>query len=128
MKNLCLLMLFVSFIANTKSLPVEFFAADPKFIEMKISPDGKNVAFTYKDGDEYKVGIMNLKTKAGPFSFGMGPGREAAQFHWANDERLVILSRKVTSFLDGSNTYPELFSVNKDGSKREMLWDFQRSN
>ncbi|WP_223787040.1 S9 family peptidase [Marinicella meishanensis] len=94
---------------------------------MKISPDGKHLAFTYEDEDQVKLGVMNMKTKKGVYSFSMGPNREAAQFWWVNNKRLMIQSQRITGWLDGQQPYPELFTVNYDGKKRELMWDFQRA-
>ncbi len=127
MKYLMMLLLSVSLTVQSKTIPLEHFAAKSAFISMKLSPDGKHLAFTYEEESQIKLGIMNMKTKEGLFSFDMGPNREAAQFWWVNNKRVMIQSQKITGWLDGKNTYPELFTVNIDGKKRELMWDFQRA-
>lgn len=127
MKNLCLLLLFVSVTAISKTIPLEHFAQKSKFITMKIAPDGKHLAFTYEDEDQVKLGIMNMKSKKGTFSFDMGPNREAAQFWWANNNRVIVQSQRITGWLDGKKTYPEMFAADIDGKKRELMWDYQNS-
>jgi dipeptidyl aminopeptidase/acylaminoacyl peptidase len=121
------LCLMAAISSQAKPIPVEYFASNPKFLSMKIAPDGKHLAFTYEDEGQFKVGIMNMKTKEGTFSFSMGPNREAAQYWWLNNKRIMIYSQRITGWLDGKRTYPELFSVNIDGKKRELMWDFQNS-
>lgn len=112
---------------QSKEIPFEHFASDPKFLSMKISPDAKHLAFTYKDEGQFKVGIMEMKSKKGTYSFSMGPNRETAQYWWLNDNRILIISQRITGWLDGKETYPEMFSVNIDGKKRELMWDYQNS-
>lgn len=128
MKYILILLLSVTLTANSKLIPLEHFAQKSKFISMKIAPNGKHLAFTYEDEDQIKLGIMNMKSKKGIFSFDMGPNREAAQFWWGNNERVVIISQKITGWLDGKNTYPEMFAADIDGKKRKMMWDYQRAN
>ena len=128
MKYLLILLLSMSTYVNSKPIPLEHFAQKAKFINMKIAPDGKHLAFTYEDESQIKLGIMNMKTMQGTFSFDMGPNREAAQFWWANNERVIIISQRITGWLDGKNTYPEMFAANIDGKKRQVLWNYQRSD
>ncbi len=126
------LFLLTAFLLSTLTsqanlVPVENFAAKSDFIDMKISPDGKRMAFTYEQDSSINLGVMDMKTKEGIYSFDMGPNREVAFFYWGNNERLIIQSQRITGWLDGARKYPELFSANYDGKKRQMLWDFQRS-
>lgn len=113
--------------SHSKPVPVENFAAKSDFISMKISPDGKHIAFTYEEDSSINLGVMNMKTKKGVYSFKMGDNREVAYFFWGNNTRLVIQSQRITGWLDGAAKYPELFSADLDGKSRKMLWDFQRS-
>jgi len=114
--------------AVAKEIPLEAFAAKSDFISMKISPDGKHMAFTYEQESSINLGVMNMKTKKGLYSFEMGDNREVASFFWGNNKRLVIQSERTTGWLDGAQKYPELFSADLDGKKRKLLWDFQRSS
>ncbi|MEZ5470562.1 MAG: S9 family peptidase [Marinicella sp.] len=127
MKNILTVMLLFTFTVNSKPVPVENFAAKSEFISMKISPDGKHMAFTYEEDSSINLGVMDMKTKKGIYSFKMGDNREVAFFFWGNNKRLVIQSQKVTGWLDGAHNYPELFSADLDGKNRQLLWDFQRS-
>jgi dipeptidyl aminopeptidase/acylaminoacyl peptidase len=113
--------------SQANPIPVENFAAKSDFISMKISPDGKHMAFTFEQDSSINLGVMDMKTKKGIYSFEMGDNREVAFFHWGNNERLIIQSQRITGWLDGARQYPELFSADYDGKNREMLWDFQRS-
>lgn len=113
--------------SQAETIPVENFAAKSDFISMKISPDGKYMAFTYEQDSSINLGVMDMKTKQGIYSFDMGDNREVAFFHWGNKERLIIQSQRITGWLDGARKYRELFSADFNGKDREMLWDFQRS-
>ena len=119
--------LLITTITSAKVIPLKDFAQKSQFKTVKISPDGKHVAYTYEEGTEVKVGIINLKTKKGIYSFDVGENREVVAFWWGNNDRVVVLGGKITGWLDGANKYYELIAVNIDGKKRESLWDFQRA-
>ncbi len=125
--TLITLMLF-SWNSQAELVPVENFAAKSDFISMKISPDGKHMAFTFEQDSSINLGVMDMKTKKGIYSFEMGDNREVAFFYWGNNKRLIIQSQRVTGWLDGAEKKPELFSADYDGKKRKLLWDFQRSS
>ena len=120
-------LLLLTINSQAKPIPVENFAAKSDFISMKISPDGKHMAFTYEQDSSINLGVMDMKTKKGIYSFEMGDNREVAFFYWANNKRLIIQSQRITGWLDGARKYPELFSADYNGKNRQMLWDFQRS-
>lgn len=129
MSNKIILMALLLFSLNSQAelVPVENFAAKSDFISMKISPDGKHMAFTYEQDSSINLGVMDMKTKEGIYSFEMGDNREVAFFYWGNNKRLIIQSQRITGWLDGARKYPELFSADYDGKKRKVLWDFKSS-
>lgn len=108
-------------LSQAEPVPVENFAAKSDFISMKISPDGKHMAFTYEQDSSINLGVMDMKTKEGVYSFNMGDNREVAFFYWGNNKRLIIQSQRVTGWLDGAPKYPELFSADYNGKNRQML-------
>ncbi|AOE49236.1 S9 family peptidase [Kangiella sediminilitoris] len=113
---------------QAEQIPIEDFAKKSQFKDVRISPDGKHVAFTYEDDNQVKLAIMDLENKDIKFSFGAGDGREIIQFFWPNNDRVVMLQRKITGWLDGARQYPRLVAGNIDGTERDLLWDFQRSS
>lgn len=129
MKKFSLIILFL--IVNTsvfgKQVSLADFAQKSKIKTIRISPDAKHIAYTYEEGTEVKLAIMEIKTKKGIYSFDVGPGREVVQFWWANNNRVGVLGGKITGWLDGAKKYYELISVNINGKKRKTLWDFQRA-
>lgn len=112
---------------QAKDIPIEDFAKKSQFKSSRISPDGKHVAFTYEDGNQVKLAVMDLENKEIKISFEAGEDREVVMFFWGNNERVVMLQRKITGWLDGAREYPKLVAGNIDGTERLLLWDFQRS-
>lgn len=120
--------LFVTGAAQSKIIPIEDFAKKSQFKSAKVSPDGEHIAFTYEDGSEVKLAVMNIADNKILSSFDVGDERAVEWFSWANNERVVMLAANITGWLDGASKEPLLLAGNIDGTKRNQLWDFQRSN
>lgn len=119
--------LFVSGMAQSKIIPIEDFAKKSQFKSAKVSPDGEHIAFTYEDGSEVKLAVMNVASNKLLTSFEVGNEREVVYFHWVNNERVIMLAGNITGWLDGADKDYRLVAGNIDGTKRFELWDFQRS-
>lgn len=131
MKKILVILLLLTNIVNAqntnKIIPLADFAQKSQIKSIQISPDGKHAAYTYEEGTEVRLGIMNLATKKGVYTFDVGPNREVVQFWWANNKRIGILGANITGWLDGARKAYELIAVNINGKKRKTLWDFQRA-
>lgn len=112
---------------DNKKIPIEDFAKKSEFKDARISPDGKHVAFTYEDGQQVNLAIMDLEDRKIVMSFDSGEEREVAYFFWGNNERVVMLQQNITGWLDGEEKEAKLVAGNIDGTKRVQLWGFQRS-
>lgn len=84
--------LFVTGAAQSKIIPIEDFAKKSQFKSAKVSPDGEHIAFTYEDGSEVKLAVMNIADNKILSSFDVGDERAVEWFSWANNERVVMLA------------------------------------
>lgn len=119
--------LFITGAAHSKIIPIEDFAKKSQFKSAKVSPDGEHIAFTYEDGSEVKLAVMNITNNKILTSFEVGDEREVVYYHWVNNERVLMLAGNITGWLDGADKDYRLVAGNIDGTKRVQLWDFQRS-
>lgn len=119
--------LFLCGAAQSKTIPIEDFAKKSQFKSAKVSPDGEHIAFTYEDGSEVKLAVMNIANNKLLTTFDVGDEREVVSFHWVNNERVLMLAGNITGWLDGADKDYRLVAGNIDGTKRVQLWDFQRS-
>lgn len=105
---------------------VQDFFSYPKISDVKISPDGKYLAFVIADpktGEDRK-GLVLITTDASRNvvnSFSVNGNQLVAQFWWTADDRiLAATATQVGSydrpFLDGN-----LYAINADGSKHRQL-------
>ncbi|WP_444994589.1 alpha/beta hydrolase family protein [Aliikangiella sp. IMCC44359] len=102
-------------------VPLEVFAKHPKFQNMKISPSGKYLAFTFKEGTEVKLAVMNRKTKKVIAGFADGENRHVVQFDWLNNERISMYFQTITGWLDGTEPNTAWLVANANGKKRKIL-------
>ncbi|MHC9511329.1 alpha/beta hydrolase family protein [Kangiella sp. M94] len=119
--------LFLCGAAQSKTIPIEDFAKKSQFKSAKVSPDGEHIAFTYEDGSEVKLAVMNIADNKILTSFEVGDEREVIDFQWVNNERVMMVAVNITGYLDGAPKEPKLVAGNIDGTKRVQLWDYQRS-
>ena len=81
-------------------VPTREFFEKAQVTDMRISPDGQHVAFTYEEGSEVKLAIMNLAESSITTSFGFGENQHVFSFWWGSDERVVMSVGEVTGNLD----------------------------
>lgn len=114
--------------ATAPLIPVEDFAKHAAYQQVKISPDGKHLAFSFRDETEVKLAVLNRKKNEVTAIFEFGEWRQVTGFHWANNERLLLEVEKRVGYLDKKAGPRELFSANVDGKHRKKLFTVQRSN
>ncbi|NNJ72353.1 MAG: hypothetical protein HKP09_04135, partial [Enterobacterales bacterium] len=124
-KRLTILAMLLSMlsIAADKNIPLEVFAEPAKYKTIQISPSGKYLAFTYEDGTEVKMGVLERETLKPTAGFEFGENRHVVGFDWLNDERLSMTVQTRVGWLDGTNPRTYWAAANADGSNRRVLWD-----
>lgn len=110
-------------VAHADQIPTRNFVANSVFTDMKISPDGSHVAFTYDEDAQRKLGIINLTDEVVTASFGLGENQFVTDFWWASNERIVMSVARVTGYLDTMYTPARLYASNVDGRRRQQLLD-----
>lgn len=123
---ICLMFLFTG-VVHADQIPLREFFEHRQFVNMQISPDGQNVAFTYEEGTEVKLAVMSLEQKKILSSFSFGDQMHVLNFFWGNNERVVMSVGKVTGNLDNLGRPTHLYAANLDGSKRQQIFEMQRS-
>jgi len=108
-------------------VPLEVFAKHSQFKDVEISPTGEFLAFTYEEGTEVKLAVMERKTKKVISHFGFGDNRHVVQFAWLNNDRLFLQVQTVIGWLDGANANTKWYATNVDGSQKRILWEFIES-
>jgi len=88
----------------------------------KISPDGKHLAVAAQI--QGKMGLVFLdRSKFKPVGFANFSGHEeVGDYHWVNNERVVIELVRRSPSSEAPSSYGELFAINKDGKKGKMIY------
>jgi hypothetical protein len=81
-------------------IPLQDFFEHSKFRDMKLSPDGKHVAFTFQEDSEVKLSILNLEKNQLTSSYAFGDEKQVLDFYWASDNRVVMAVFTVVGNLD----------------------------
>lgn len=121
---LSLSLLCLASLANASLAPADF-AKNEAYLDAKISPDGKKLAVRVLSEGKRRLIVLDaksLKTKGNIFFPGQ---QEVGDFFWANDKRLVIKLMDSEPWLEEPFYVGELFSVNYDGSKPELIYGYR---
>lgn len=123
---LLLFILLASFEPKASSEDIlKLFIKNPTYSNVKISPDGKYFGtVTYIDGKRVLIFIdTNSFTAVNAVRF---PGNsEVGEYYWVNNERVVIKMAESQPWLKAPSYYGELFAVNWDGSKAQMIYGYR---
>ena len=115
--------------ASAQEVSTRQFFDSAQVRNMQISPDAKHVAFTFEEGSEVKLGIMDPENRELLTVFGFGENQHVVQFLWGNNERVIMSVATVTGNLDTQRTAPpSLYAANIDGKRREQIYDSSRSS
>ncbi|WP_214000254.1 prolyl oligopeptidase family serine peptidase [Arsukibacterium sp.] len=116
-------------VAANELIPVRHFFEHAKFNNMKVSPDGKHIAFTFQEDTEVKLAVMKLSNMAVTSSFAFGENMHVVNFHWGNKSRVLMEVAEITGNLVNMNgTAVNLYAANIDGTRRTELFRTERSN
>jgi len=100
---------------------VSAYTRKDQFTDLKISPNGEYLAATMPMEDRSVLAVIQRGTNKVTGSFKMPRDNYVADFEWISADRLVITGAEKFGFLDKPQPTGELFAMNADGSKTEML-------
>jgi len=103
------------------------FFANSLVTDMTISPAGEHVAFTYEDGSEVKLAVMELDSQEVTAGFSFGDNQHVFDFWWGSDERILMSVGEVTGNLDNTGRPAHLYAADVDGSNRQQIFEMLTS-
>lgn len=92
--------------------------------DAKLSPDGSKIAFSIRAEGKMAIAFIarDSKKTLGSLTF---PGiNEVGSFQWVNNERVVINMVRKKPWREEPIFYGELYAVNYDGSRGEMIYGY----
>ena len=105
-----------------KPYDIEDFLREQKFVDIKISPTGEYYAATVRV--ERKTALAILRRSDSKVMASMtipGDRTHVDDFWWVNNERVLISAAEKIGELERPQPTGELYAVNVDGKKGEML-------
>lgn len=115
-------------ISANDQLPLDYFIKHGDYLDLQLSPDGKHLAARVRADNKVMLGI--LSTEDMQIVGGVRPQNNDIihTVTWVNNERLVFEYAEKRFSLDRPEPTGELFAMNLDGSRREMLFGYRASD
>lgn len=109
-------------------LPIEHFVKDGDYLDVSLSPSGNRLAARVRVND--KVMMVVVDRASNEIVGGARPdeGSVIHSVEWINDERLLFSYAEDRFDLDAPVATGELFGINYDGKRRELLAGFRASD
>mgnify|MGYP000224056454 FL=1 len=96
-----------------------------KFQNVKISPDGKHLAVAIMKDNKRSLIFLNRKTKKYVGGLRLPQLNEVGRYYWVTNERVVIKVNQRVAWRQEPRFYGELYAVNIDGSRGEMIYGYR---
>ncbi|MGV8941436.1 MAG: alpha/beta hydrolase family protein [Lysobacter sp.] len=106
-----------------KAVDVAPYIRADMFESIKISPKGDYYAATVPLDNGRRTGLVIMRDtdKAVTGTFSLGRNTHVADFHWVNDERVLISMSEKLGALETPQLTGELYAINADGGKPQFL-------
>ena len=111
----------LSFNAAAGGVDVSAYTRKDQFTDLKISPGGQYLAATVPMEDRSVLAIIERGTSKLTGTFKMPRDNYIADFEWISADRVVLSAAEKFGSLDEPQYTGELFAMNADGGKAEML-------
>jgi len=113
------------FISANDQLPLDYFIKHGDYLDLQLSPDGKHLAARVRLDNKVVLGV--LSTADMTIVGGVRP-QNNDMIHsvtWLNNERLLFEYAEKQFSFDRPIPTGELYAMNYDGSKRELLYGYR---
>ncbi|MDR7133840.1 dipeptidyl aminopeptidase/acylaminoacyl peptidase [Lysobacter niastensis] len=114
-------LLALSMTAHAAGVDVGAYVKKDQFTDIKVSPGGQYFAATVPLEDRTILAVIERSTNKLIGSFKLGEHTDINDFAWVTPERLVIGTSEKFGLLEEPELTGELYAMNADGSRLEML-------
>ena len=118
---------FTTPVFGAETIPAETMFGKALVRSVQISPDGKHFAFTFEEGTEVKLGVMERDSRKILTSFSFGENMHVLNYWWGNNRRVVMAVGKVTGNLDNLGRTSAMYAANIDGKQRLQIFETSTS-
>ncbi|MCL1039639.1 S9 family peptidase [Shewanella submarina] len=106
----------------------EVFAKGSQFFNPKISPGGEYIGVESKVDGKDILAILDIKTLKPIHAVHFGERGQVGNFHWVNDDRLVVSKEYLKGWSDSPLYYGEMLATNVDGSRTSYVFGYNNQN
>lgn len=103
------------------ALDIEPYIKKNEFNDIQVSPNGEYFAATVPLEDQTALVVLSREKMSVTATFRLGKNTEVADFDWVNPERVLISTAKKFGSLAEPQLDGNLYAMNADGSKIELL-------
>ncbi|MDQ3224455.1 MAG: S9 family peptidase [Gemmatimonadota bacterium] len=103
------------------AVDVDAYIKNDSFTSIQLSPDGKYMAATVPLGDRTALAIMRRSDNQVTANIALGANRHVEEVTWVSDDRVVVAFSEKFGALDKPQWTGELFGINADGSRKQLL-------
>jgi dipeptidyl aminopeptidase/acylaminoacyl peptidase len=96
-----------------------------KYQNAKISPSGDYIAVAMDHEEKTMLIFLKREDMSITGSLKLGNGYEVGDYHWVNNERVVMNMVKRVAWLEQPQSYGELYAVDFDGSHTKLIYGYQ---
>ncbi|OHU91797.1 MULTISPECIES: S9 family peptidase [Pseudoalteromonas] len=122
--KLCLCLMIWSGLSVAQAspvIPIEHFSKDFAYRNVKISPDGKYLAFISKVDGKNNLYVLDIKKSKIISGVNFSENAQVGRYEWSGDDRLVMEKQYLRGWQSFPKYYGELFAMNADGSRKRYL-------
>ncbi|NVJ58841.1 MAG: S9 family peptidase [Gammaproteobacteria bacterium] len=111
--------------ASFASIPLEYFARDIEYKDVKISPDGKHFAATAPFKNQTILAVIRREDMEPVHAFQFGENQHVDKFFWVNNKRLILTRYKKESWQEQHLTAGQIYAGNIDGTNAKIVFGYQ---
>lgn len=124
-KHIFAAILLLSFSLSAQANKWDLLFDDPQYSSVKISPDGKTLAVRVLSDDKPALAFLERATMKLIGGAKLDGKNEVGGYAWVNNDRVVIQINQSVPWKKKPDNYGELYSVNKDGSRGELIYGYR---
>ncbi|NMP30994.1 hypothetical protein HII17_05395 [Thalassotalea sp. M1531] len=125
LKKCCIFFAFLLLTTVSYAAPQKDTQSKQQFYNAKISPDGRHLAVLMDVKGKRTLAFLDAKTMSIVGGAKLPRLSEVGEFFWGNSERVVMKVLKKEAWRPEPIYYGELFAVNIDGTKGEMIYGYR---
>lgn len=124
LKLLAVILMGLFSVQGMSEIDIETFAQHQKVAEVKIAPDGKHFAARVREKGKYHLAFFETQSLKFIYKHSFRGDEEVGDFHWVNNERVVLSIMTQHGSSDVSTDYGLLYGVNYNGKRKRLLFGY----